>query len=70
MLDQANTSGLSTTSNTSAVNPVNALTTQAAAGGLKALAVDTNYHLRQIYINVVQVRFTELFPNICLYIYI
>ncbi|CAH8624104.1 unnamed protein product [Schistosoma bovis] len=54
VLDQANTSGLSTTSNTSAVNPVNALTTQAAAGGLKALAVDTNYHLRQIYINVVQ----------------
>ncbi|VDP20469.1 unnamed protein product [Schistosoma margrebowiei] len=54
VLDQANTSSLSTTSNTSAVNPANALTTQAAAGGLKALAVDTNYHLRQIYINVVQ----------------
>ncbi|TNN20567.1 Serine/threonine-protein phosphatase 2A 65 kDa regulatory subunit A alpha isoform [Schistosoma japonicum] len=53
--DQLNSSSLSTlnASNTS-VNPANALTTQAAAGGLKALAVDTNYHLRQIYINVIQ----------------
>ncbi|CAH8867489.1 unnamed protein product [Trichobilharzia szidati] len=49
--DQANTTSAS--SNASS-NPANALTTQAAAGGLKALATDPNYHLRQIYINVVQ----------------
>ncbi|CAH8602595.1 unnamed protein product [Heterobilharzia americana] len=54
-IDQTNTSSLSTsTSSNSSVNPVNALTNQAAAGGLKALATDSNYHLRQIYINVVQ----------------
>ncbi|VDQ04529.1 unnamed protein product [Trichobilharzia regenti] len=49
--DQANASASSNAS----TNPANALTSQAAAGGLKALATDPNYHLRQIYINVVQV---------------
>ncbi|KAA3680608.1 serine/threonine-protein phosphatase 2A regulatory subunit A [Paragonimus westermani] len=38
----------------SPMNPVNVITAQAAAGGLKALATDSNYHLRQIYITVVQ----------------
>ncbi|KAA0200480.1 putative Ankyrin repeat-containing, partial [Fasciolopsis buskii] len=47
-------SSFSVNASNSTLNSINALTAQAAAGGLKALATDTNYHLRQIYITAVQ----------------
>ncbi|THD28264.1 putative Ankyrin repeat-containing [Fasciola hepatica] len=47
-------SSFSVNASNSALNSINALTAQAAAGGLKALATDSNYHLRQIYITAVQ----------------
>lgn len=52
-----NTPILSSSSNslgTAATNFVSTITAQAAAGGLKALATDTNYHVRQIYISAIQ----------------
>ncbi|CAH8656577.1 unnamed protein product [Dicrocoelium dendriticum] len=52
-----NTSGPNSSSNplgTTATNFVSAVTAQAAAGGLKALAADANYHVRQIYISAIQ----------------
>ncbi|KER21496.1 hypothetical protein T265_15075, partial [Opisthorchis viverrini] len=57
---EAANAGLSSSSfsnspgNTTALSSINAITAQAAAGGLKALATDTNYHLRQVYITAIQ----------------
>lgn len=54
IITTTNSSGPTLSGSNSCMNPANLLTTQAAAGGLKALAADSNYHLRQIYINAVQ----------------
>ncbi|CAL8068395.1 unnamed protein product [Calicophoron daubneyi] len=69
-LNQSNlsSSGMSNSSFSAApagstLNSINAITAQAAAGGLKALVSDSNYHLRQIYITAVQTIFGPGIPD-------